>query len=95
MNHIVSSEVTKARVSKWLMEAQPVSKKSTWVERRLAIEFGEHTYILGNSQVFQCAHCGAFDPEWSVTEVLNLFESNFGIKPKEIEIVCTVAVFVE
>ena len=95
MEHLVSSEVTKARVAKWLMETQPTDKKPTWVERRLAIEFGEHTYILGTDQVFQCAHCGRYDPDWTSTMVIKFFEETFGIKPIEIEITCSVAVVKE
>lgn len=92
MTHLVSSEVSKARVSKWMLEAKPVTPTSTWIERRLAIEFGGHTYLVTNGQVFQCAHCGHYDPEWKATEVLRFFDEMFGVKPTEIEIVCSVAV---
>jgi hypothetical protein len=90
--HLVSSEVTKSRIAKWLMNATPVDKSPTWTERRMAIEFGGHTYLVVNGQVFQCAHCGHYDPEWSATEVLRFFEETFGIKPHEIEITCTFSV---
>jgi len=89
---LVSSDITKARIAKWIEQAKPVSKNPTWTERRQAIEFGGHTYLVSNGQVFQCAHCGHYDPEWSSTEVLRWFEENFGIKPHEIEITCSVAV---
>lgn len=89
MKHVVSSEVTKARVSNWLMQAVPVDNNSTWTERREAIEFGGHVYLVSKGQVFQCAHCGHYDPEWKSTEVLAFFEDNFGIKPQEIEITCS------
>jgi hypothetical protein len=91
MTHIVSSNVSKARVSKWIMEAKPVDVVPTWTERRLAIEFGGHTYLVANGQVFQCAHCGRYDPEWRAQEVLEFFEENFGIKPHEIEITCSIS----
>jgi hypothetical protein len=89
MAHLVSSDVTKARVAKWIEQATPVNKNPTWTERRMAIKFGEHTYLLTNGQVFVCPHCGHYDPEWSATEVIHFFEENFGIKPHEIEITCS------
>jgi hypothetical protein len=91
MKPIVSPEVTKARVAKWMMEAKPVDNTTVWTERRLAIVFGEHTYLVTNGQVFQCAHCGHYDPQWSSTEVMAWFKDNFKIEPIEIEITCTVA----
>jgi hypothetical protein len=91
MKHLVSTEVSKARVSRWLEQAQPVSKNPIWTESRMAIEFGEHVYLITNGQVFQCAHCGHYDPEWSTIEVLAFFEE-LGIKPHEIEITCSVSV---
>jgi len=92
MAHMISSEVTKARVAKWIEQATPVSANPTWTERRLAIDFGGHTYLVVKGQVFQCAHCGHYDPEWKAHEVLAFFEETFGIKPHEIEVTCTVAV---
>lgn len=86
------SDVTKARIAKWSMEAKPISENQTWTERRLAIEFGGHTYIVSNGQIFQCAHCGHYDPEWKVTEVLAFFKEHFDIEPIEIEITCSVRV---
>ncbi len=86
------TEVTRKRVAKWIDSAQPIEQRNTWTERRLAIEFGGHTYIVGNGQVYQCVHCGHFDPEWTATEVLEFFKETFGISPKEIEITCTVKV---
>lgn len=88
MTHLVSSEVSKTRVTRWLTDAKPIDN-ATWTERRLAIEFGGHTYLVANGQVFQCAHCGHYDPEWKAQEVLNFFEENFGIKPHEIEVTCS------
>lgn len=92
MAHLVSSEVTKARIANWMIEAQPLENNPTWTERRQAIEFGGHTYLVENGQVFQCSHCGHYDPKWSSTEVLRWFEENFGIKPHDIEVTCSVAV---
>lgn len=91
LKHLVSNSVTQARIAKWLDSATSVTKNPTWTERRQAIEFGGHTYLVSNGQVFQCAHCGHYDPEWKSTEVLNWFEENFNKKPIEIEITCTVA----
>lgn len=88
----MSSEVTKRRVARWLMEAKPLDQNPTWVEKRLAFDFGGHTYIVANGQIFQCAHCGHYDPEWSATEVLEFFKENFGVKPYEIEVTCSVSV---
>jgi hypothetical protein len=88
---LTSTEVTKARVAKWLMQATPIDKQPTWTERRQAIVFGVHTYILTPDQVFQCAHCGRYDPQYSVTEVITFFDEQFGIKPQEIEVTCSVA----
>ncbi len=89
--HLISSEVSKNRVAKWIAQAKPVDLNPTWTERRMAITFGVHTYLLVNGQVFQCSHCGHYDPQWSATEVLLWFEENFGIKPHEIEVTCSVA----
>lgn len=89
MKHVVSSEVSKARVNRWLLQAKPIDSNTTWTERRQAILFGGHCYLVSNGQVFQCAHCGAYDPEWSSTEVLNYFEEVWGIKPQEVEITCS------
>lgn len=92
MRHLVSSEIERARFAKWVMEATPLQENLTWIERRLAIEFGGHTYLLEKDQIFQCARCGHYDPKWSSTVVLSYFEETLGIKPIEIEITCTVAV---
>lgn len=91
MPHFISSDVAKKRIGKWLMQATAVDQDRTWTERRMAIEFGGHTYLVVEGQIFQCAHCGYYDPEWSAVEVLKFFEENFGIKPHEIEITCSVA----
>jgi hypothetical protein len=64
------SEATRRRIAKWSMEAKPVSQQPVWTEMRRAIVFGGHTYIVSNGQVFQCGHCGHYDPEWSATEVM-------------------------
>lgn len=90
---LTPSEIMRRRVNKWIMEAKPVDEKPTWTERRLAIDFGEHTYIVSNGQIYQCVHCGHFDPAWSVTEVLTYFKDTFGVKPYEIEVTCSVAVY--
>lgn len=89
---LISNEVSKARVADWLNQATPIEKNPTWVERRLAIKFGAHTYLLDKEQVFQCAHCGHYDPNRKAQEVINFFQETFGIKPEEIEITCSVAV---
>lgn len=86
MNPIVSSKVEQNRVSKWLMQAQPVDEVSTWTEKRLVIEFGGHVYLVVDDQVFQCAHCGHHDPQWSSSNVLTWFKEMFGVKPYEIEV---------
>jgi len=91
-SHGNPSEVAKKRINKWIMETQPVDIKQTWTERRLAIDFGGHTFIVTNGQIYQCVHCGVFDPEWNATEILTFFKDNFGIKPRGIDIVCSVAV---
>lgn len=90
--HIISSDVALKRIAQWTMQATPLKPNVTWTERRMAIEFGGHTYLVSNGQVFQCAHCGHYDPEWRATEVLNWFEEIMGIKPHEIEIVCSLPV---
>lgn len=89
MKHIVSSNIAKARTARWLMTVQPLDIQSTWTETRLVIEFGGHVYPVTNGQVFQCAHCGNFDPEWKAHEVLSMFEEMYGIKPHEVEITCS------
>lgn len=84
--------MTRKRIARWIMETKPVDINPTWTERRLALDFGGHTYIINNGQIFQCAHCGHYDPEWSVTEVISYFRDNYGIKPYEIEVTCAVSV---
>jgi len=86
------SDIARKRFAKWMISTKSIQTNPVWTEKRLAIDFGEHTYIIGNGQIFQCAHCGAFDPEWSATEVLTFFKDNLGIRPYEIEVVCSVAV---
>lgn len=88
---ITEAEITRRRVTKWIETAKPITAQPVWTETRLAIDFGGHTYIVNNGQIFQCAHCGHYDPEWSATEVLTFFAETFGIKPYEIDVVCTVA----
>jgi len=92
MSHLSPSEVTKRRITKWLTEAKPVNSHPVWVEYRQAIDVGDCTYIISNGQVFQCAHCGQYDPEWSATEVLQFFKEVMGIYPYEIEVTCSVAI---
>jgi hypothetical protein len=86
------SAVTQQRISKWIESTKSVNEVSTWTEIRQAIVIGEHTYILSNGQVFQCGHCGRFDPEWSVTEVIAFFKATFNVDPIEIEVTCSVAI---
>ena len=78
------SELTRKRIAKWIDSATPVTAQPTWTEQRLAIDFGGHTYIVNNGQIFQCAHCGHYDPEWNATEVLTWFKDVMGVKPYEI-----------
>ncbi len=90
MMHFVSDTVAQKRVAAWFSSnPQPVTSGVTWTEKRLAIEYGGHTYLVQQGQVFQCAHCGHFDPKWETTEVLRFFEEVLGIKPIEIEIECS------
>lgn len=89
---IAPSDAARRRIANWMNEAKPVDAQPTWSEQRLAIDLGGHTYIVNSGQVFQCAHCGHYDPAWSVTEVLEFFETNFGVKPYEIEVSCSVTV---
>ena len=84
------SEVTRKRIVKWLMQAKPIEVNPTWTERRQAIVIGGHTYIVAHGQVFQCAHCGHFDPEWNATEVLAYAKEMFNAEPFDIEVTCTV-----
>ncbi len=94
MKHLISSEVSRARVAAWIINASKnaVDLNPTWTERRLAIQFGGHTYLVENGQIYQCAHCGNYDPQWKSSEVLAYFEEFYGIKPQEIEITCTVSI---
>lgn len=93
MKHLISTDVAKSRIAGWIASNPiPVETGNSWTEKRLAIEFGGHLYIVENGQVFQCAHCGHYDPQWKSTEILTYFDELFGIKPVEIEIVCSVAV---
>ncbi len=91
MKFEANPSISQKRFAKWVMQAKPVKPLDSWTERRLFIDFGEHTYPLSNGQIFQCAHCGHYDPEWSIVEVLSFFKENFGIEPYEKDVVCTVA----
>lgn len=86
------SDATRKRITKWIESAKPVDTNPVWTEKRLAIDFGGHTFIITNGQIFQCAHCGHYDPEWNATEVLTFFSENFGVKPYEIEVTCSVTI---
>lgn len=91
MSKMSPAELARKRFAKWVESAKPIQQRPEWTERRLAIDIGGHTYIIGNGQIYQCAHCGHYDPEWSATEVLAYYKDNFGIKPREIEVTCYVA----
>ncbi len=92
MNNIdISAPETQRRIANWVNSTKSVNDKPTWIERRMALVFGGHTYIVSNGQIFQCGHCGHYDPEWNVTEVLAFFKRTYGIDPIEIEITCSVA----
>jgi hypothetical protein len=91
MSSIVFSEHTRRRIAKWMQSAKPINETPTWIERRLAVDIGGHTYLLVNGQVFQCAHCGQYDPQWSVTEVLAFLKETMGVEPYELEVECSVA----
>ncbi len=92
MKHFISEEASRKRIANWMMTAHAVDVNPTWIERRQAIEFGGHTYLIGKGQVFACVNCGHYDPEFSATEVLQWFEETLGIKPHDIEITCSVAI---
>ncbi len=91
MSHIVSPKLAKSRVAKWLAtEGQnPKVPGVSWTETRQAIVYNGHTYLVSSGQVFQCGHCGHWDPDWVAHEVLGFFKETFGIKPIEIEITCS------
>jgi hypothetical protein len=92
MTRVSPSDLTRIRVNRWIESAKSLETNPTWTETRLVIDFGGHTFPVTNGQIYQCAHCGHFDPEWNATEVLTFFKDNFGIKPYEIEVTCSVAV---
>jgi hypothetical protein len=91
MSHIISSKLAKTRVAKWLAtEGQhPKLPGVSWTETRQALIYDGHTYLVSSGQVFQCGHCGHWDPDWVAHEVLDFFKETFGVKPVEIEITCT------
>jgi len=95
MSQLNLSEITRKRIAKWMDTTKPVNDQPQWTERRQAIVFGGHTYLVNHGQVFQCGHCGHYDPEWNVTEVLHWFKETLGITPIEIDVVCSVAVVEE
>jgi hypothetical protein len=85
------SDITRRRVAKWMNTAKNLDEQPEWTEVRQAIDIGGHTYIVNNGQIYQCAHCGHFDPEWNATEVITYFKETFGAQPYEIRVVCSVA----
>ncbi len=93
MAHIVSNKVSQNRVAAWIAESEKFRIDGrTWTETRQAIVFNGHTYLIAKGQVFQCAHCGHYDPDWVAHEVLDYFRDTFGIKPVEVEITCSISV---
>jgi hypothetical protein len=86
---ITSDLIAQKRIGEWVLSAHNVTEVSTWTEKRQAIQVGAHTYLVSEGQVFQCAHCGHYDPKWKVQEVLKFFEETMGIKPIEITVTCT------
>lgn len=90
--NLIPDSAARKRIARWIESAKPVDIVPSWTETRQAIDYGGHTYIVNNGQVFQCAHCGSFDPEWNASEVLNFFKEVLDIKPYEIEVTCTVTV---
>jgi hypothetical protein len=90
-HHIISSKVSKNRISEWFLQASPVTSESTWTEKRRAVTVGEHTFLVEKEQIFQCLHCGTYDPQWSSVEVLTWLQENFGVKPFDLEVTCSVA----
>jgi hypothetical protein len=92
MRHLVSGEIARQRLAKWVSNATPLDQSPTWTETRQVIRLGGHIYPVVNGQVFQCAHCGHLDYDNSTTEVLAFFEEHFGVKPEDITVTCTVAV---
>lgn len=91
MKPIVSTIIAQTRIAKWITQAKPVDKVKTWTETRRVIDIGEHTYLVESDQVFQCTHCGRYDPKWDIAEVLEFLYETYGAKPYDIEITCTVA----
>lgn len=89
------SEIDRKRVAQWFIQAKPINIAPNWTERRLAIDIGEHTYIVTDGQIFQCAHCGHHDPEWTAAVVLAWVKEVFSVEPYEINIVCSIAEVVE
>jgi len=91
--HTVSPKVSQARVAKWLNTEgkRPKLPGVSWTETRQAIVFNGHTYLVSSGQVFQCGHCGHWDPDWVAHEVLEYFKNQFGITPIDIEINCTLS----
>jgi hypothetical protein len=85
------SDLTRVRINRWIEQAKPLALNPVWTETRLVIDYAGHTFIVANGQIFQCAHCGHYDPEWNATEVLTYFKDVLGIKPYEIEVTCSVA----
>jgi hypothetical protein len=86
------SDATRKRINTCMQETKPLVERPNWSEQRLAVDFGGHTYIVNSGQIFQCAHCGHYDPKWSVTEVLDFLKEIYGVKPYEIEVFCSVAI---
>jgi hypothetical protein len=91
MGRLVLTDAVRKRISKWILNSNPITPNSVWTEHRLAIDIGGATHIISNGQIYQCGKCGHYDPEWSATEVLTYFEELMGIKPYEITVACTVA----
>lgn len=88
MTKISFTDVTRRRIARWMMQTKTIEKGDTWKETRLVVDFNGHTYPISNDQIYQCARCGHYDPQWSVTEILAFLEL-MGVKPYEVEITCT------
>jgi hypothetical protein len=89
--HLISDKVAQKKVAGWFASnPQAVTEETKWIEKRLAIVYAGHTYLVQKEQIFQCTHCGHYDPKWDTTEVLRFFREVFGVEPTEIEIECSI-----
>lgn len=90
MKRLLPIEYMRNLAAKWLLNAKSTEEIPQWLESRPAVVVNGRVYILAQEQVFQCAHCGALDPDWKITETVVALQEILSAKHVEVDVVCSV-----